>query len=54
MRKINKPDVTNTDPEYWEGVLESHGLGVNPKPEETEEAEPMFVSIDYIIEEENQ
>lgn len=27
MKKIKKPDVTNTNPEYWEKVLESHGLG---------------------------
>ncbi len=27
MRKIRKPDVNNTDFEYWEKVLESHGLG---------------------------
>lgn len=27
MRKIRKPDVDNTDPGYWERVLESHGLG---------------------------
>lgn len=27
MRKINKPDVENKDPKYWERVLESHGLG---------------------------
>lgn len=27
MRKINKPDTSNPDPQYWERVLESHGLG---------------------------
>jgi hypothetical protein len=54
MRKINKPDVTNTDPEYWEGVLESHGLGLRPEPEETEEQDPTFISIEYFVEEENQ
>lgn len=27
MRKIRKPNTENTDPEYWERVLESHGLG---------------------------
>lgn len=27
MRKITKPDTKNADPEYWEKVLESHGLG---------------------------
>lgn len=26
--KIRKPDVTNENPEYWERVLESHGLGI--------------------------
>lgn len=24
---ITDPDITNDDPEYWEKVLESHGLG---------------------------
>jgi hypothetical protein len=28
MKRISKPDVTNIEPEYWEGVLESHGLGI--------------------------
>jgi len=28
MKTIRKPDLENTDPEYWEVVLESHGLGV--------------------------
>lgn len=27
MKKITKPDVSREDPEYWEKVLESHGLG---------------------------
>jgi hypothetical protein len=27
-RKIRKPDLENEDPKYWEGVLESHGLGI--------------------------
>jgi hypothetical protein len=27
MRKINKPNTENTDPDYWEKVLRSHGLG---------------------------
>lgn len=27
-RKIHKPDTTNEDPQYWEEVLESHGLGI--------------------------
>ena len=27
-RKIRKPDLTNEDPQYWEEVLESHGLGI--------------------------
>lgn len=26
MEPINNPDVNNTDPEYWELVLLSHGL----------------------------
>jgi len=28
MRPIIKPDTTNTNPEYWERILKSHGLGV--------------------------
>jgi hypothetical protein len=38
MNPITKPDTLNTDPEYWEMVLESHGLGLeqcgllNPDP----------------------
>ena len=41
MRKITKPDVTRTDIEYWERVLESHGLGekqlgLTEEPEETD------------------
>lgn len=27
MKSINKPDITNEDPQYWEQVLDSHGLG---------------------------
>jgi hypothetical protein len=27
MKKITKPDITNESAEYWEEVLESHGLG---------------------------
>lgn len=26
--KIEHPDTRNEDPEYWEEVLESHGLGI--------------------------
>jgi hypothetical protein len=41
-RKICKPDITNTDPAYWEKVLESHGLGekqlgLDEQPEETDD-----------------
>lgn len=25
--RIDKPDITNEDPRYWESVLESHRLG---------------------------
>lgn len=25
---ITNPDITNTDPDYWEMVLESYGLGM--------------------------
>lgn len=28
LEPITDPDVTNTDPAYWEQVLESHGLGM--------------------------
>lgn len=28
LEPITKPDVTNTDPAYWEMVLESYGLGL--------------------------
>ena len=28
MRPIRKPDTETTDPEYWERVLETHGLGI--------------------------
>jgi len=43
MRKINKPDVDNPDPMYWERVLESHGLGerqlgLQEEPPETDNA----------------
>lgn len=41
MRKINKPDTNSKDFEYWEKVLESHGLGerqlgLQEEPEETD------------------
>jgi hypothetical protein len=28
MKVISKPDITCEDKNYWERVLESHGLGV--------------------------
>lgn len=28
-KPIEDPDVSNTDPKYWENVLQSHGLGMN-------------------------
>lgn len=28
MKPIDKPDVQNTDPAYWETVLQSHNLGM--------------------------
>lgn len=28
LEPIKNPDVTNTDPAYWEMVLESYGLGM--------------------------
>jgi hypothetical protein len=28
MRKIRKPNLENIDQDYWEKVLESHGLGI--------------------------
>lgn len=31
MKKIVRPDRQNTDPEYWERVLKSHGLGIRPE-----------------------
>ena len=41
MKKIRKPDVTNTDPSYWERVLETFGLGerqlgLQEEPQETD------------------
>lgn len=27
IKKITKPDPSNTDKRYWEKVLKSHGLG---------------------------
>lgn len=41
MKKINKPDTSREDPEYWERVLESHGLGerqlgLQEEPEEND------------------
>jgi len=43
MRVIRKPDITNESPEYWERVLESHGLGerqlgLEEEPEENDNA----------------
>lgn len=29
MNPITNPDTSNTNPEYWETVLESHGLGLD-------------------------
>jgi hypothetical protein len=28
-KPIENPDLSNTSPDYWEKVLQSHGLGVN-------------------------
>jgi hypothetical protein len=44
MKRINKPDITREDQPYWEGVLESHGLGerqlgLQEEPEITDKAE---------------
>ena len=55
MRKINKPDITNPDPRYWERVLESHGLGtrhlkLEEDPEENEETIPTHISLSEMIE----
>jgi len=41
MRKMRKPDITNTNSSYWEKILESHGLGerqlgLQEEPEETD------------------
>jgi hypothetical protein len=41
MKKIRKPDRSNLDPQYWEMVLESHGLGerqlgLQEEPQETD------------------
>ena len=49
--KKNKPitrvQIKNTDPEYWEKVLESHGLGKNIKytdsSDEASDSNPMTV-----------
>lgn len=32
MKPIVSPDLTNEDPEYWEEVLKSHGLGEQDHP----------------------
>jgi hypothetical protein len=52
MKRIMKPDVKNDDPEYWETVLESHGLGIRQlglEPEEVElEEEPETISLDEL------
>jgi hypothetical protein len=42
--KITNPDITNTDPKFWEEVLESYGLGVRQlglEEEETDESEEL-------------
>lgn len=28
VKRITKPDVTNTDPKYWDKVLKSHNLSM--------------------------
>lgn len=30
MKPITNPNTENTDPEYWEDILESHNLGLHP------------------------
>lgn len=59
MKKITKPDIMNENPQYWERVLDSHGLGKSrlglEENEQTEEdVEPQFVSIQDLIEAENE
>ena len=60
MKKITRPDTKNEDPQYWERVLDSHGLGktrlgLEEEPEEVEEGvQPLFVPIQEIIEAEEQ
>lgn len=51
--KIEKPDTNNVDPEYWEEVLESHGLGIRqlglqevPETETQEEADEHGLEAD--------
>lgn len=41
MRKIHRPDTSREDFQYWEQVLESHGLGerqlgLQEEPEDTD------------------
>jgi hypothetical protein len=46
VRKITKPDIGNTDPQYWEEVLESHGLGVKHLHLEEEDDD---ITIDELL-----
>jgi len=53
MKPINKPDITNEDPKYWEQVLESHKLGVRQlklQEEAEENLEVELISLEEIDE----
>lgn len=49
MIPITNPDITNEDPEYWEKVLESHGLGDQSRGEHLLEDD--YESEEEIVEE---
>lgn len=53
MKPINKPDITNEEPEYWERVLESHRLGIRQlrlQEDIEEETEVELISLEELNE----
>lgn len=51
MKRIVNPDVKNEDPEYWERVLESHGLGIRQLKLSEDDVDENTVSLDELKEE---